>query len=126
MAFSNPYQTYQKQAVITSKPEELTYLLYQGMIKFIRLSKMALQNNNLEESHGYNLRAQDIVSELMVSLKKGYSISDSLLSLYDFMKSRLIEANISKKIEILEEVEGYALELSETWSTAMKLNKTKN
>jgi flagellar protein FliS len=126
MAFKNPYQTYQKQAVTTSKPEELTYMLYQGIVKFIRLSRIALQNNNLEESNGYNLRAQDILSELMVTLKQGYTISDSLLSLYDFMKSRLIEANISKKIEILDEVEGYALELSETWSTAMKLNNTKN
>ncbi|ETI69353.1 flagellar export chaperone FliS [Neobacillus vireti] len=126
MAFRNPYQTYQKQAVTTSKPEDLTYMLYQGMVKFIRLAKVALQNNNLEESNGYNLRAQDILSELMVTLKPGYTISDPLLSLYDYMKSRLIEANISKKIEILEEVEGHAMELTETWSSAMKLNNTKN
>lgn len=126
MAFSNPYQTYQKQAVTTSKPEDLTFMLYQGMVKFIRLSKIALQNKNMEECHSYNLRAQDILSELMITLNQEYTISKSLLSLYDFMKIRLIEANISKKLEILEEVEEFAVELSETWSTAMKQNKTKN
>jgi flagellar protein FliS len=126
MVLSNPYQTYQKQAVTTSKPEELTLMLYQGLIKFIRLAKIALQNNNLEECHGYNLRAQDILSELMVTLKQGFTISDSLLSLYDYMKNRLIEANIGKKVELLGEVEEFAIELSETWSSAMKLNnKTK-
>lgn len=121
----NPYQTYQKQAITTSKPEELTFMLYQGIVKFVRLSKLALQNNKIEESHRYNLRAQDILSELMVTLKKGYTVSDSLLSLYDYMKYRLIEANISKNLDMLEEVEGFASELTETWSTAMKLNKTK-
>ncbi|CAH2712896.1 Flagellar secretion chaperone FliS [Neobacillus rhizosphaerae] len=126
MAFSNPYQTYQKQAVTTSKPEELTLMLYQGMVKFIRKSKMAIEQNNLEESHIYNLRAQDILSELKVTLKPGYTISDSLLSLYDYMKSRLIEANIHKSLDLLEEVEGHALELSETWSTAIKQKNTKN
>lgn len=125
MTTRNPYQTYRKQAVTTSRPEELTFMLYQGLVKFIRLAKLELQNNHVEESHKNNLRAQDILSELMVTLKPGYEISDSLLSLYDYMKSRLIEANINKNNELLEEVEGLALELLETWSEAMKLNKTK-
>ncbi|MBO0961055.1 flagellar export chaperone FliS [Neobacillus sp. MM2021_6] len=120
MSVKNPYQTYQKQAVTTSKPEELTYMLYQGLVKFIRLSKQALNNHKLEECHSSNLRAQDILSELMVSLKKDYPISDSLLSLYDYMKTRLIEANLKKQVEILEEIEGFAVELAETWQTAMK------
>ncbi|NHC42279.1 flagellar export chaperone FliS [Bacillus sp. MM2020_1] len=126
MVINNPYQAYQKQAVTTSKPEDLTYMLYQGLVKFIRLSKNALQNNNLEECHSNNLRAQDILSELMVTLKQGYSISDSLFSMYDYMKSRLIKANLSKNLDILVEVEEFALELSETWSAAMKLSKTKS
>jgi len=126
MVIKNPYQTYQKQAITTSKPEDLTYMLYQGLVKFIRLSKNALQNNNLEESHSNNLRAQDILSELMVTLKQGYSISDSLFSMYNYMKSRLIEANLSKNLDILVEVEEFAIELTETWSTAMKLSKTKS
>ncbi|MBL4952942.1 flagellar export chaperone FliS [Neobacillus sp. OS1-32] len=120
---ANPYQTYQKQAVTTSKPEDLTLMLYQGMVKFIRLSKMALQNNHLEDCHTYNLRAQDILSELMVTLKMEFPISASLQSMYDYMKSRLIEANLKKDPAILEEVEGYAVELTETWQEAMKQAK---
>jgi flagellar secretion chaperone FliS len=125
MTIRNPYQTYQKQAVTTSRPEELTFMLYQGLVKFIRLSKIELQNNNFEGSHNNSIRAQDILTELMVTLKKGFDVSESLLSLYDYMKSKLIEANFSKNQEILEEVEGLAMELLETWSEAMKLNKTK-
>lgn len=126
MVFNNPYQTYQRQAVTTSTPEELTLMLYQGLVKYIRLSKAAIQNNKLEECHNYNLRAQDILSELMITLKKGYTVSESLLSIYDYMKNRLIEANLNKKAEILDEVEGLALELTETWTNAMKLSKTQS
>jgi flagellar protein FliS len=122
MAFRNPYQIYQTQAVTTSKPEELTYMLFQGLVKFIRLSKLSLQNKNLPESHNNNLRAQDILTELMATLNKEYSVSESLLPLYDYMKRRLIEANLKKNMEILEEVEGFAVELTETWSEAMKLS----
>lgn len=126
MTLNNPYQTYQKQAITTSKPEDLTLMLYQGLVKFIRLSKLAIQNNNFEESHKNNLRAQDILTELMVTLKTGYTISEQLQTMYDYMKSRLVEANISKNIEILEEVEGFALELTETWSNAINQTKVKS
>lgn len=126
MTLNNPYQTYQKQAITTSKPEDLTLMLYQGLVKFIRLSKLAIQNNNFEESHKNNLRAQDILTELMVTLKTGYTISEQLQTMYDYMKSGLVEANISKNIEILEEVEGFALELTETWSNAINQTKVKS
>jgi flagellar protein FliS len=123
MTMANPYQAYQKQAVTTSKPEDLTLMLYQGMVKFIRMSKIALQNKQLEECHTYNLRAQDILTELMVTLKMEYPVSASLQSMYDYMKSRLIEANLKKDPAILDEVEEYAVELTETWQEAMKQAK---
>lgn len=126
MTLNNPYQTYQRQAITTSKPEDLTLMLYQGLVKFIRLSKLAVQNNNFEESHKNNMRAQDILTELMVTLKTGYAISEQLMTMYDYMKNRLVEANISKNIEVLEEVEGYAIELTETWSNAIRQTKVKN
>ncbi|MHC0038130.1 flagellar export chaperone FliS [Pseudoneobacillus sp. C159] len=126
MAFSNPYQTYQKQAITTSRPEDLTYMLYQGLVKYIRIAKSGLQNSNYEESNANNLRAQDILTELIITLNKDYPISASLHSMYDYMKQRLIEANISKNLQILEEVEGFAAELVETWSEAMKQMKVKN
>jgi len=122
MSLKNPYQAYQTQSVVTSRPEDLTYLLYQGLIKFIRLSKVALEENNIEESNRNNLRAQDILTELMVTLKPGFEISQPMITLYDFMKSRLISANIEKNIAFLEEVEGLAEDLAETWKQATNRN----
>lgn len=126
MSLANPYENYLRNAVTTAKPEDLTLMLYQGMVKFIRLSKAAIQKNDIGETHKYNLKAQDILSELMVTLKEEYAVADTLLPLYDFMKRRLIEANRTKNAEILEEVEGFAMELLETWSNAMKQYKSKS
>jgi flagellar secretion chaperone FliS len=120
MTLKNPYQTYQKQAVTTSKPEDLTLMLYQGLVKFIRLSKLALEQNKIQDAHTHNLRAQDILTELMVTLKPEYEVSKSLMAMYDFMKARLIEANMNKDSELLVEVETFAVELAETWSEAVK------
>ncbi|CEG25909.1 flagellar export chaperone FliS [Bacillus sp. B-jedd] len=122
MSLKNPYQAYQTQSVVTSRTEDLTYLLYQGLIKFIRLSKVALEQNNIEESNRNNLRAQDILTELMVTLKPGFEISQPMMTLYDFMKSRLISANIEKNIAFLEEVEGLAEDMAETWKQATDRN----
>lgn len=117
---TNPYQAYQNQAVSTSKPEDLTAMLYEGLVKFIRLAKIELENQQLEASHKQNIKAQNILTELMVTLNREYPIADSLLSIYEYMKNRLIEANLQKSCELLEEVEGFAVELTETWATAMK------
>jgi flagellar secretion chaperone FliS len=123
MVLNNPFQMYQKQAVTTAKPEALTLMLFEGMVKFIRLSKFALKSGNIGEGHHNNLKAQDILLELMATLKDGYVISEPLHQIYDYMRNQLIQANIKKNIEILEEVEGLAVELVDTWSEAIKLTK---
>lgn len=124
MALNNPFQMYQKQAVTTAKPEELTLMLFQGMVKFIRLSKAAIKDGNMSEAHRVNIRTQDILLELLVTLKEGYTSSESLRQIYDYMRIQLIQANIKKSVEVLEEVEGLAVDLVDTWTEAMKLART--
>lgn len=124
MSLNNPFQLYQQQAVTTAKPEELPLMLFEGMVKFIRLSKLALKSGDIGEAHRLNIKAQDILLELIVTLKEGYVISEPLHQMYDFMRRQLIQANIKKNAEILEEVEELALELAETWSEAIKVFRT--
>lgn len=50
-----------------------------------------------------------------------YEVSKQLGSVYDYMYRRLIEANMKKDKEILEEVLGMAKDLRDTWTKAMKL-----
>lgn len=43
MAIQNPYAAYQKNSIETATPAELTLMLYEGCLKFIRLAKYAIQ-----------------------------------------------------------------------------------
>lgn len=116
-------QQYQMNQVMTASPAELTLMLYKGSVRFINASKYALQKGNYEEASQYNLRAQAIIRELMITLNMDYEISKNLYALYDFLLYRLIQANIKRDIAILDEVRGFCEEFVETWSQAMKLAK---
>lgn len=116
----NPYEVYQKNQVSTAKPEELTLMLYNGGIKFLQQSKMAIESKDFAKANSLIMKTQDIITELMVTLNREYEISESLFNLYEYMKQRLVEANMKKDIEILDEVIGMIQELRTTWQQAMK------
>ncbi|KXG76354.1 flagellar export chaperone FliS [Thermotalea metallivorans] len=121
MALNNPYAQYKQNTVMTAPPEELTLMLFEGMVKFINQSKLFMQEKKLDKASNANLRAQDIIAELNLTLNMKYDISKNLRTLYDYMSRRLIEANLKKDVDILEEVLGLATELRDTWKEAIKI-----
>ncbi len=119
----NPYQQYKENAILTASPEELVLMLYNGIIRFIEEAKGAIEKKDYMAANNSIQRAQDIITELMLTLDMNYDISKNLYSLYDYMLRRLIDANVKKDVTILEEVKGFAIELRNTWSVA--LNKVR-
>jgi flagellar protein FliS len=117
------YDQYKKNTVYTSTPEELTLMVYNGLIKFIMRGISAIESREFEKANNSIIRAQAIISELQSSLDKKYEISHSLGLLYDYMKRRLVDANVKKDIEILNEVLGFAKELRDTWNEALRIAK---
>ncbi|MGI6707444.1 MAG: flagellar export chaperone FliS [Clostridia bacterium] len=123
MAMGNPYLQYQKQSVTTASPGELTLMLYNGCIKFIKKASAAGQDKNIPQMHENIIKAQNIITEFMSTLDMEYDVSKSLMVLYDYMRRRLIEANLKKDQEILEEVLGLVTELRDTWEEVVRLNR---
>lgn len=123
MAMGNPYLQYQKQSVATASPGELTLMLYNGCIKFIKKASAAGQDNNIPLMHENIIKAQDIIVEFMSTLNMEYDVSKGLMALYDYMRRRLIEANLKKDQGILEEVLGMVTELRDTWEEVVKVNR---
>ncbi|HHY24259.1 MAG TPA: flagellar export chaperone FliS [Clostridiaceae bacterium] len=130
MALNNSYNRafdqYRENTVFTSTPEELTLMLYNGIVKFIMQAKVAIDENHIERANNSILRAQDIICELQSSLDMKYEISNNLMLLYDYMYRQLMESNIKKDKNILEEVLNFAKELRDTWMQAMKMAKKQN
>lgn len=120
---NNAAQAYQTNSINTASPADLTMMLYNGGIKFIKQTKTAIQEKKLDKAHEYNVRVQDILNELIITLNRDYPISEQFLLLYDYMLQRLVEANLKKDIDILEEVEGYFVQFRDTWKEAMALTK---
>ena len=114
---------YKENSIYTMSPEELTLMLYNGLIKFLLKAQEALDEKRIEGANANLIRAQDIISEFIATLDMNYEVSGSLLMMYDYMKRRLTEANLKKDPEMVNEVMGYAKELRDTWQAAMKIAK---
>lgn len=123
-AAKTPYgktDTYLEQKVMSAKPEELTLMLYEGIVKFIKQAKLFNEKKDLEQSNYVNLKAQAIIQELRATLDLSVEISKDFESLYIYMNERLMEANIKKDNDILDEVLSLAEDFRDTWKEAMKL-----
>lgn len=123
MALPNPYQQYARSSVMTASPGELTLMLYDGCIKRLRLAKEAIDNHNIESAHTNLVKAQDILEHLTITLDMRYEIANQLFSLYQYMQTRLREANIKKSTEGIVEVIGLLTELRDTWQQAVRINR---
>jgi flagellar protein FliS len=119
----NAAQTYQTNQVTTATPSELTLMLYNGAIKFIKQAKLSLSEQNYAKTHESCIRVQHILYELMNSLNKEYPISRDFDRMYDYMLRRTVEANMRKDIAILDEVEDLFVQFRDTWKEAMVLAK---
>jgi flagellar protein FliS len=101
MTYSGNPATYQAQAAMTATPGGLVLMLFDGALAAIAKAQYALdpgESRDLELAHRELTRAQDILTELQVSLdhEAGGRISTSLSSLYLFCIEQLVGANVSK------------------------------
>lgn len=120
MALPNPYQKYRQNSVTTATPEELTLMLYNGGVRFIRQGIKHIEEKNIAQAHEALVRAQEIYLHLAGTLNHEIELSASLNSLYDFITRQLIQANMKKDASILAGVLELAESLRDTWQEAMQ------
>ncbi|MCM3443058.1 flagellar export chaperone FliS [Metabacillus halosaccharovorans] len=123
MAMNSPYAAYQQNSVSTASPGELTLMLYNGCLKFIKQASLAIDTSNIEKKNTNLIKAQKIISELMVTLNMDQEISKNMMVMYEYINHRLIEANTKSDKEILKEVEGYVTEFRDTWKQVVQFSR---
>lgn len=121
----NKFDQYKEQKIMTAKPEELTLMLYEGLVKFLKQAKIFIEQNNIEKINNSIIRSQDIIDELNITLNMDYEISKNLRSLYIYMNDKLVDANIKKDKDSIDTVLELAKDLKDTWKEAMNLAYTK-
>jgi flagellar protein FliS len=104
----NAHSTYQAVQITTTDRGRLLLMMYEGAIKFLKQSKVGLEENDIAKFCRFLGKGQAIISELMNTLdfEKGGTIARDLERLYDFMLFYLSEANLYRDGERITKVIG--------------------
>lgn len=115
------YRNYKEVEIETASGLKLVVLLYSGALKFLNIARTAIEKKDYENSNRYLIKTQDIISELMSSLNfEAGEIAHNLNSLYIYINRRLLEANIYKNIELIDEASKLLTTLKSAWDELLK------
>lgn len=118
---TNPYQQYQQNSINSAGKGELTLIMYDGAVKFIKQGIKFIEEVKIQNAHAAIIKAQEIINHLSETLNMEHEISVNLSSLYEYINRRLAEANLKKDKLILGEALGLVVDLRETWKEALRL-----
>lgn len=121
MALNNGYAAYANSKIMTASPAELTLMLYEGAIKFCNIAIRAIEEQDIQKAHNNIVKVENIISEFQATLNHKYPVAKDFDEVYKYLKQRLLEANIKKDKEILEEVLKHLRTMRDTWKDVMRM-----
>lgn len=104
--------------VLGSSPHELIAQLFEGARRAVRMSRLHMQNGNIAEKGRLISHAIVIIGgglQQGLNLEKGGELAQRLDGLYEYMKRRLLEANLNNDPAPLEEVDNLLGTIEEGW-----------
>lgn len=123
MALPSAYAQYNNSKVLTASPAELTLMLYEGMIKFCNVAIVAVEQKDIVKAHTNIVKVQNIVDYLRKTLDMKYPVAQDFERMYVYLERRLVEANMKKDKEILDEINEHLHSIRDTWKEVMRINK---
>jgi flagellar protein FliS len=112
-------ERYLADSVATASPVKLLLMLFDRLIVDLNRGEQALLNGDRPEANTQLKHAQDIVTELHVSLDlDAWDGAAGLASLYAFVETELITANIRGDAAKVASVRGLMEPLRDTWREA--------
>lgn len=120
--FNKAAMQYQRNAIQTASPAKLTLMLFDGAIKFSNIAIEGIEEGNIEKAHNNIIKVQNIIVEFRATLDFKYPVAQEFDKVYDYIYRRLVEANMKKDKEIMEEVLRHIRTMRDTWKEVMKLN----
>lgn len=125
MALPSAYAQYNNNKILTASPAELTLMLYEGAIKFCNIAETAIEQKDIEKAHTNIMKVQRIVDYLRQTLDMKYQVAKDFENIYVYLSGRLLEANMHKDKEVLEEVNTHLHAVRDTWKEVMRINREK-
>lgn len=120
MSNLNPLNAYRETNIKTASQGKLVIMLYEEAVRQMQIAVKELEAEapKLDVINNSIIKAQDIITELMVSLdfEKGGEIANNLYSLYVFFNQQLMQANVQKNAEIITPILDMVKDLKDAWS----------
>ena len=126
MALPNAYAKYNNSKILTASPAELTLMLYDGAIKFCNIAIIGIEQKDIQKAHTNIRKVENIIEEFRSTLDRKYAVAEDFDRVYVYLLQRLLEANVKKDKEILEEVNMHLRSMRDTWKEVMRINKEKS
>lgn len=124
--YNNAAMAYQNNKIMTATPAELTLMLYDGAIKFCNIAISSIEVKDFQKANINIIKAEKIITEFRSTLDFKYPVAKDFDNVYSYIYDRLVEANIKKDKEILEEAIIHLREMRDTWREVIRLNKVGN
>ena len=114
---------------MTARPEQLQLMLYDGAIRFASQAREAIEKREIENSFNLLTRAQNIVREMESGLRHEVApeICGQMASLYRFVFSKLVDANVNKDVQAVDDALKVLRHQRDTWAIlADKIQKAQS
>lgn len=111
----DPYQIYKQISIETAPLVQLTLMMFDSALRFVRQATIAMKEKDFEQKNNDIQKAIAIIQQLNRNLDMNYELSTQMRPIYEYMVHRLIKANLNNDVETLEEVEKLVKELRDTW-----------
>lgn len=119
----NAAMKYKNSSIQTASKAELTLMLYEGAIKFCNIAMQGIEEKDIEKAHNNIIKAQNIITEFRATLDFKYPVAKDFDLVYDYIYRKLVEANLKKDADALNEALKYTKEMRDTWKEVMRLNR---
>ena len=121
---NNGYNQYLRSKVMTASKAELTLMLYDGAIKFCNMAIMCIEKKDISGANTNIKKTEAILEEFMATLNYKYPVANDFKNVYEYLHERLVEANLKKDPEVLNEVLEHLREMRDTWKEVMRTANT--
>lgn len=125
MYTNNAYNTYKSNSVNYVSKEQLLVMLVEGAVKFAKIGRQAIVDKDPKKAHENLIKTQNIFFELMTTLdlERAGEWGKDIFAVYDFIVHRLIDANMKKDLNMMNEIIPLIEGIRDMWQEAYELSK---
>jgi len=114
---TQPLDRYRQIDLSTASPLTLVVKLYEGAMRNAMQARVHLEEGQISDRAKALSKALAIVGELQatIDLEQGSEIGANLDALYTYVSERLVDANLSGRVESIDEALDVLTTLHEAW-----------